>query len=211
MKDRSEATAAAARSKERKADLARLREIRRPNVRAWLRAQLEIERAKDEAKRQLEKAKEAIASFGASLDALACAWMAPALKMAPQPRDGRGDAMWRAIVESQPLVGGPNGIDGPFAVPPAELRWIGQMSQGKTKWPGTNIVEPTDADLAMVLYGTDDDAAQGTIRRRRKEYEVWVADRANDIRQAAEGSERAEKRMRGRPPRRSPPRRNREG
>lgn len=205
-----EAAAEAARRKERKA-LARLREIRRPNVRAWLQAHLELERAKDEAKRQLERAKEAIANFGASLDALACAWMAPTLKMAPQPRDGRGDAMWRAIVESQPMVGGPNGIDGPYAVPPAELRWIGQMSQAKGKWPGTNIVEPTDADLAMVLYGTDDDAAQRTIRQRRGEYDRWVADRANDSRQAADGSERAEKRMRGGPPRRSPPRRHRKG
>lgn len=211
MKDRGEATDAAARRKERKAELARLREIRRPSVRARLQAQLEIERAKDEAKRQLERAKEAIADFGASLDALACAWMAPALKMAPQPRDGRGDAMWRAIVESQPLVGGPNGIDGPYEVPPAELRWIGQMSQAKAKWPGTNILEPTDADLAMVLYGTDDDAAQLKIRIRRIEYRQWETDRANNIRQASGGSEGAEKRMRGGPPRRSPPRRKREG
>lgn len=210
MKDRGEATDAAARRKERKAELARLREIRRPNVRATLQARLEIERARDEAQRQLKSAKEAIADFGASLDALACAWMAPVLKMAPQPRDGRGDAMWRAIVDSQPLVGGPNGIDGPYAVPPAELRWIGMFPPGN-KWPGTDIRETTDADLAMVLYGSDDIAARGKIRIRRREFQQWDKDRENDARQARNGSAAAEKRMRSAPPRKSPPRRKHQG
>lgn len=271
MRKRGEGTEAA----RQKAEWTWLREKRRPDVRAYLQAQLEIERAKDEARRRLKKAKAALATFGASLDALACAWMAPVLRMAEQPRDGRGDAMWRAIVESQPMIGGPNGIDGPYQVPPADLRWIGQMSTLKTGWQtareqppeplypigrkdlarlrdrvrdvgaaavaaatkmGTatldleladdkaqhpNIdaierirqalvrlepkppIEPTDQDLAAVLYGDESDRACNLIRQRRKKYLEWSEDREADRRQAAEGSTRAEKRMSGAPPRRS--------
>ena len=150
----------------------------RASVRLQLTQELELLRAQDDAGHLYREAERNVRALGDALDKIAATWRD--MGFAPSRVDGRGELMWAgAMAALQPEQHPANAVRGigPYAIPTADVEWVGRSSQYADDDLIADVLYPSTADRS----GDGRAGALAKVRQMRNRYAQFVALREEAI------------------------------